>query len=52
MQWALAQKERGQLAPIVLLADKPKEDLDRMVDAIKAETRMDVMAREGIPYVR
>lgn len=52
MQWALAQKERGQHEPIVLLADEPKDDLDEIVDNIKAETGMNVMARSGIPYVR
>lgn len=51
LQWALAQKERGQQAPIVLLADKPKDVLNSIVDTIRSETRMDVMAREGIPYV-
>lgn len=51
MQWALAQRERGQSAPIVLLADLPKGDLDSMVENLKADTRMDIMARTGVPYV-
>eukprot|EP00892_Ulva_mutabilis_P008060 jgi/Ulvmu1/5626/UM023_0165.1 len=49
-QWAWAQKERGQKSPMVLLADKPKEVLNGIVDTIRSETRMDVMAREGVPY--
>lgn len=51
LQWAKAQLERGQRAPIVLLADKPKDALNDIVDSIRSETRMDIMAREGVPYV-
>lgn len=51
-QWAKAQLERGQRAPIVLLADKPKDVLNGIVDRIRSETKLDIMAREGVPYVR
>lgn len=51
LQWAKAQQERGQRAPIVLLANKPKTVLNDIVDRIRSETRMDIMAREGVPYV-
>lgn len=51
LQWAKAQLERGHRAPIVLLADKPKSVLNEIVDTIRSETKMDIMAREGVPYV-
>eukprot|EP00892_Ulva_mutabilis_P008063 jgi/Ulvmu1/5629/UM023_0168.1 len=49
-QWAMAQRERGQSNPIVLLADQPKADLDSIVNNVRAETKMDIMARTGVPY--
>jgi hypothetical protein len=33
-----------------VLADEPKEDLDEMIGEIRAETGMDIMAREGLSY--
>lgn len=50
LQWAKAQLERGERSPIVILANAPKAELDAMVAEIRAETGMDIMAREGLPY--
>ena len=50
VQWAKAQGERGTHGTIVLLADQPKEDLDEVVDTLKAETGLDIVARSGLPY--
>jgi hypothetical protein len=50
LQWAKAQLERGVRSPIVVLANAPKAELDAMVGEIRAETGMDIMAREGLPY--
>ena len=50
MQWAKAQEERNAKAPIVLMANVPKAELDEIVDEIRAETGLEIMAREGLPY--
>jgi hypothetical protein len=50
VQWAKAQIDRGKKAPIVVMADLPKEELDELVDTARAETGLDVMGRSGLPY--
>jgi hypothetical protein len=50
VQWAKAQIDRGKKAPIVVLADLPKNQLDELVDAARAETGLDMMGRSGLPY--
>ena len=49
-QWAKASEERDMSSVIVLLADKPKEELDDLVDELRKETGLEIMAREGRPY--
>ena len=49
-QWAKASEERDMSSVIVLLADKPKEELDDLVDELRRETGLEIMAREGRPY--
>lgn len=50
-QWAVALHEAGaDRAPIVLMADRPKAELDEVVDELRRESGVDVMAREGRPY--
>ena len=50
MQWAKAQEVRGTKSSLVLLADRPKEELDALVATAKSESRLDIMARRGRPY--
>ena len=50
LQWAKAQDERGQRAPIVVLSNVPKAELDELVDEARAETGLDIMGRSGVPY--
>ena len=51
MQWSVAQKESGHAgAPVVVLADMPKEVLDVVIDAMREQTGLDIMGREGRPY--
>lgn len=49
MQWARGQSDRGKRAPIVILSNRDKADLDKMVGRIRTQTGLDVQAREGRP---
>jgi hypothetical protein len=49
VQWAKGQRERGNSTPIIILSESPKEELDELVAEIRAETGLDIMAREGRP---
>ena len=51
LQFAKAQEVRNTKSAVVLLADRPKAELDALVSAVRTETAsFDIMAREGRPH--
>lgn len=49
VQWAAAQEERGVRSPIVILADRPRAELEAMATSVRKDTGLDVMTRSGAP---
>jgi hypothetical protein len=45
VQWARGQSDRGRQAPIVILSNKSKAELDKLVTRIRMQTGLDVQVR-------